>query len=441
MPLTGRPARRGRRSRGRGWIARAAGPPLAVVLALTGCMAGEDGAGSGGGAAAGQPDGPARFPAFAPFGERLVDDRQAMYPRLVRLRDGRIILGVATSTGDGVTDMARFYESTDGGRTFRTLSEILDPAAAGDRGGCCGSLLELPRRLGAQPAGTLLWAGTVGMKNHAPGRRPELRVWRSADGGRRWSYLSSCATADEGTPWNRGLWEPELAVDARGHLVCYYSDETQPGHDQVIAEVVSTDGGVTWGSRTVIVAPGGHDRPGMPVVRRLPDGTYFMAYEVCGPSASCKVHYRRSPDGWAWGDAAGRGTAARTVDGLSLHHAPTVTWVPGGGPHGTILLIGGLVRNAEGGLTHGVSGATIFANTANGDGVWHVESAPVRVPFPPHPEHSDVVCNNYSSSLLPMDGGRGLLEVATKRDEDGTCRAYVGASPRAPAPAAPETGA
>lgn len=413
---------------------------LIVVLALAGCAAGEAKTSPNKGRATA---GEARRPVattFAPVAERQVDHRQAMYPRLVRLRDDRIVLGIATTTGDGVTDMARFYESTDGGRTFRTLSEILDPAAAGGRGACCGSLLELPGRLGAQPAGTLLWAGTVGMKNHVPGRRPELRVWRSADGGRHWSYLSSCAVAADGTPWDRGLWEPELALDGWGRLVCYYSDETRPGHDQVIVEAASGDGGATWGPGRVVVAPGRRDRPGMPVVRRLPDGSHIMVYEVCGPSASCKVHYRRSADGWTWGDPADRGTAARTADGRNLYHAPTVTWAPGGGPQGTILLVGGLVRDAEGGLARDASGGTLFANTANGDGVWQEVPAPVRVRFPSRPEHPDIVCGNYSSSLLVLGDGKGLLEAATKRGADGTCRVYVASRARTPPPAEVKTG-
>lgn len=417
--------------RGRAWLAGA----LLVAVASAGCAATEanpkTGAKQGG---APEPT------AFAPFGERLVDRRQAMYPRLLRLRDGRIILGVASATGDDVTDMARFYESTDGGRTFRTLSEILDPAAAHGRGACCGSLFELPRRIGGQPAGTLLWAGTAGMKNHAPGRRPELRVWRSVDGGRRWSYLSSCAIGAEDTPWDEGLWEPELAIDGQGRLVCYYSDETRPGHDQVIVETASPDGGATWGPGSVIVAAGRHDRPGMPVVRKLPDGSYLMVYEVCGPAASCEVFHRRSADGWTWGDPAGRGTAARTAGGRVLHHAPTVTWVPGGGPQGTVLVAGGVVRDAEGGLVRPASGATLFANTANGDGDWNEVPAPVGVAFPEHPEHDDIVCSNYSSSLLAVGNGEGLLEAATKRDEDGTCRVYVAAAPRPAAPAAVKTG-
>jgi hypothetical protein len=409
---------------------------LAAVLALTGCAANADA--SKGKAAPRQSEATAAAP-FAPFTERLVDRRQAMYPRLVRLRDGRIILAVSSATGDGVTDMARFYESTDEGRTFRRLSEILDPAAAQGRGACCGSLLELPHRIGEQPAGTLLWAGTVGMKNHAPERRPELRVWRSVDGGRHWSYLSSCAIGAEDTAWDEGLWEPELAIDGQGRLVCYYSDETRPGHDQVIMEAASPDGGATWGPGTVIVAPGRHDRPGMPVVRRLPDASYLMVYEVCGGSASCKVYYRRSPDGWTWGDPGDRGTEARTVAGRNLYHAPTVTWVPGGGPQGTILLVGGVVRDAESKLLRPASGATLFANTANGDGPWREIPAPVRVAFPEHPEHDDIVCSNYSSSLLAVGNGQGLLEAATKRGQDGTCRVYVAATGLAPAPAEMKT--
>ncbi|MEU8123238.1 sialidase family protein [Spirillospora sp. NPDC049024] len=407
-----------------GRLVNAAAVSLSAVLALAGCTV----AGSRK-VEPGTADRAHRVPGFSPFTARQVDHREAMYPRLVRLRDGRIILSVATSTGDGITDMARFYESADGGRTFRTLSEIRDPAAAQGRGSCCGSLFELPWPHGDQPAGTLLWAGTAGMKNHAPGRRPELRVWRSGDGGRHWSYLSSCATGAEGTPWNRGLWEPELGIDRQGRLVCYYSDETRPGHDQVIAEASSTDGGATWSPARVVVTGGRRDRPGMPVVRRLPDGAYLMVYEVCGPSAGCEVRFRRSADGWTWGDPAWRGTAPRTDGGRSLYHAPTAAWVPGGGANGTVLLVGGLVRDSGGGLVQEASGATILTSARNGDGAWQEASAPVRVPFPADPEHPDIVCSNYSSTLLPTSDGKGLLEVATQRDKDGTCRAYAAAVP------------
>ncbi|MFC6880041.1 MULTISPECIES: RICIN domain-containing protein [Actinomadura] len=384
--------------------------------------------------------------ATAPFTaspERLLEDRTAMYPRAIRVRDGRIVLSVSTSSsGSGVTDMARFYESSDEGRTFRPLSDIRDPAAAEGRGACCGSLIELPRQLGSQPAGTLLWAGTAGMKNRAPQRRPELRVWRSTDGGRSWSYLSSCAAGPDGTPWNRGLWEPELSLDAQGRLACYFSDETDPGHDQVIARVASADGGATWGPKQVLVAPGRHDRPGMPVVRRLPNGSYLMAYEMCGPAGSdaCKVYYRASPDGVSWGDPRAFGTAARTADGRYLYHAPTIAWTGGGAPEGRVLLVGGLLRDPGGDLSRPASGSTVLVNTENGSGRWYDAPAPVRVPFSARPDHDEVVCSNYSSALLPLANGSGLLEVATKRGADGRCRAYVGTAPLLPAPGTPKDG-
>jgi hypothetical protein len=413
---------------------------LVTVLALAGC------GGTPGKRAAperrARPTSAAPGAVPAPFAARRLDDRGAMYPRAVRLRDGRIVVGVAASSGGGVTDIARFYASDDAGRTFRPLSEISDPTAGQGRGSCCGSLLELPRPLGAQPAGTLLWAGTFGMKNRAPGRRPEIRVWRSVDGGRSWTYLASPVVAPEGTPWDEGLWEPELAIDAQGRIVCYYSDETRSGHDQVIAEVVSADGGATWGSATTVVATGRHDRPGMPVVARLPSGGYFMVYEICGSSAStsCRVHYRRSADGWSWGDPGDEGTVARTADGDYLYHAPTVAWAPGGGPDGRLLLVGGLVRDAEGALARPASGSTVLVSTENGYGRWYEMPAPVAVPFSSDPDESEIVCANYSSSLLPLEGGHVLLEVATERAKDGGCHAYVGAASLDAGPAAPDDG-
>ncbi|MDL4772830.1 RICIN domain-containing protein [Actinomadura xylanilytica] len=415
-----------------------------LALALAGCTGAPEKS-----AAAQNREGPAGAPrssggpaAFAAFPERLLEDRTAMYPRVVRLRDGRIVLTVATSAGEGVTDVARFYESSDEGRSFRPMSEIRDPAAAEGRGGCCGSLLELPRQAGAQPAGTLLWAGTAGMKNHAPGRRPELRVWRSVDGGRSWAYLSSCASAPDGTPWDRGLWEPELTLDGQGRLVCYFADETQPGYDQALAQVASTDGGATWGPKTTVVAPGEHDRPGMPVVRRLPNGSYLMTYEMCGPagSDSCKVYYRRSADGWTWGDPRDRGTAARTSDGKFLYHAPTIAWAPGGGPDGRLLLVGGLLRDHGGKLSRPASGSTLLVNTENGHGRWYEQPAPVHVTFSSQPDHDEVVCSNYSSSLLPLGNGSGVLEVATKRGSDGRCQAYVSAASLTTTPGEPKDG-
>ena len=361
-----------------------------------------------------------------------LDTLPSMYPRMIRLAhsgdaNGRLIASVSASSPDatGPTDMERIFGSTDGGASFHLLSEIHDPLASDGRGSCCGTLFELPRQLGAEPAGTLLFATTVGMKNSAAGRVPAIRVWKSGDHGATWSYLSSCASGSASTPSSEGLWEPEFSVDARGDLDCFFSDETRAGSSQVIASVTSTDGGATWGAEQLVVATAATDRPGMAGVRKLPNGTYFMSYELCGQRAdACRVYYRTSTDGWNWGDSTDPGTVASTPDGKYFYHAPTIAWTPNGTPNGRILLIGDLVKDAAGNVLRPESGSTILANTENGFGHWFELDAPVTVSFSANPSGDEIVCNNYSSSLLPSADGSGVIELATKSLSGGGCGAF-----------------
>ncbi|TDD81822.1 RICIN domain-containing protein [Actinomadura rubrisoli] len=368
----------------------------------------------------------------------------AMYPRAIRLAhsgdaNGRVIASLNTSSTGGLTDMARFYESADDGKTFQPIGEVRDPQAGSGRGACCGSLFELPSARGQNPAGTLLWATTVGMAN-APARQPAIRVWKSLDHGRTWSYLSSCATAAGTLRPSEGLWEPELSVDSQGDLTCYFSDETRYPQSaekstQVISAVTSSDGGATWGARRPVVDLGVNHRPGMPGVRRLPDGRYLMAYELCGSAQSraCEVHVRTSSDGRDWGAAAQAGPVPKDLDGNSFFHAPTIAWAPGPGTDGRVLLVGGLVKDPSGKILLDASGKTVYANAANGTGNWFPIDAPVKAPFSSTtPGGEEVVCTNYSSSLLPSADGTQLLEIATKRIGDpqtGRCTAVFGTAP------------
>jgi lysophospholipase L1-like esterase len=388
------------------------------------------------------PTGPA--PAAAGSGQQL-GTGHGMYPRVIRLShsgpaNGRLIASVSTAgTPGGVVDSAQFFESTDGGVSFHPIGTISDPRADGGRGSCCATLFELPQQLGAQPAGTLLFATTADTAA-TPDRAPEIRVWSSHDQGHTWAYQSSCASAP-GAPAGRGLWEPEFSVDTRGYLNCYFSDDARfvvgshTGYDQFIAAATSTDGGLTWGPEHNVVAipvtATANYRPGMPNVRQLPNGSYFMSYELCGSGIpdACEVRYRTSPDGWNWGSATAPGTVVETADGEHFFHAPTIAWTPGGGPNGRILLIGDLVKDAKGHIDYSASGTTIFANTENGAGDWSQIAAPVAVTFPDNPTQADIVCDNYSSSLLPSTDGGTVLEVATRRQADGTCAAFFGSAP------------
>jgi hypothetical protein len=234
--------------------------------------------------------------------------------------------------------------------------------------------------------------------------------------GRTWSYLSTVATA----PNTGGLWEPEFTVDAAGDLVCFYSDETDGTHSQKLVAARTADG-VTWTDQHDVVASSlDTDRPGMAVVRRLPDGSFIMTYEICAASGQyqCVVHYRTSADGWDWGDPTYLGIRPETADGKYFKHAPTLAWAPSAGSaQGKLFLVGQVEYNSDGSVAAG-SGHTIWTNTAGGTGAWTEVAAPVAVA-------STTVdyCPNYSSALLPSDDGTRVLEIAT--DYDGTvCKPY-----------------
>ncbi|AQZ61926.1 hypothetical protein BKM31_10980 [[Actinomadura] parvosata subsp. kistnae] len=367
-----------------------------------------------------------------------LDGGAAWYPRVIRLQhadaahNGRIL--AATNTGAGGT----IHESTDDGRTFRKISQIPAAPAPGEFS-CCAALFEFPRALGSSPAGTLIWAtsiNTVGGGESQPDPNARIVAWTSADHGYTWTPLPApIVTGSTG----HGLWEPEFS-EVSGQLVMHFSDKTQqPAFGQTLARVRSADGGRTWSAKVNTVASDvPADSPGMPVVRRLPNGRYVMVYEYCELAPvpdghGCRVHLRTSADGWDWGDPRDPGTIIRTADGKHLAHAPTVAWAPGGGPQGRLLVVGKLVRT--GGDTGQAdvlpeSGRTVLVNTANGAGAWYEIDAPVRVGIdltPPDPGLYQP-CQNYSSPLLPSVDGSRVLEIATDV-ADGTCKAYVATGP------------
>jgi hypothetical protein len=371
----------------------------------------------------GSPEGglAARSAAAAPAdhdGTRLMDEI-TFYPRAIRLAhsgaaNGRVLLSVVTDTP---SHTGVIFESTDEGGSFREVGRIADPWGAAPRGGCCSSIFELPRQIGDMPAGTLLWASSMG-RNAGEAR---IRLWKSNDVGRTWSHVSSPFVA----PNVLGVWEPELSIDADGRLVVHFADETeQPARSQILARVVSEDG-VSWSAKTPTVrSETGHHRPGMPVVAELPDGSYVMTYEICALAAPyhCDVRIRHSADGWDWGDPTDLGERPTTVDGKYFTHTPTIVWSPGESGEsgaGRLLLIGQILQERSGAVAEG-NGATAFVNTENGRGYWYEIPAPVEVPGA-----RDAVCPNYSSTLLPSPDGSRLLEVATDEPPgEQTCAAY-----------------
>ncbi|WP_326807328.1 MULTISPECIES: exo-alpha-sialidase [unclassified Streptomyces] len=353
-------------------------------------------------------------------GRALLQKGSAMYPRAIRLEhngrdNGRVL--VSTVTHPGGDALGDFQESTDDGARFHRAGTLADPKAAKGRGLCCATLYELPQRIGDMPAGTLLWAASFGQDEKD--RRMSVRVFKSTDLARSWSYVSTVATAS-GTG---GLWEPEFSVDAEGNLVCHYSDETDPAHSQKLVAARSEDG-VSWSRPRDTVASTPHaDRPGMSVVRRLPGGSYLMTYEICAPAGQfdCVTHYRTSSDGWNWGDPTHLGFRPETADGEYFKHAPTLAWAPEkGNPQGKLFLVGQAMYRADGSRAPD-SGRVIWTNSKGGRGPWRKIPAPVSVKTTKLGP-----CPNYSSSLLPSSDGSQVLEVATDT-VGGQCMPYVGA--------------
>lgn len=399
---------------------------LCVLLAVvvTQAVVGGDGksGGQGNGGSVSTAAEPLEGKAAAAPARKPLQKESGLYPRAIRLEhsgdaNGRILTSNVTFRGkDGV---GVIHESTDNGKTFKEVGNVADPKGASGKGQCCTTLYELPKQIGDMPAGTLLWADSPGQTEKP--RNMSVRVFKSTDHGRNWSHLSTAATAGS----KEGLWEPEFSIDAQGNLVCHYSDETDPKHSQKLMAVRTSDGKNWNGRHATVESTQEPDRPGMPVVRKLPDGKYVMVYEICTPGGkyACVVHTRTSKDGWDWGRPSDLGTRPETADGRYFAHAPTLAWAPeSGNPQGKLMLIGQVTRDRDGKPNAGGE-RTFWTNSKGGEGSWQSKRAPVRVN-----SGKEDSCANYSSALLPAKDGKSVLEVATDT-VDGACKPFYASGP------------
>ena len=361
-------------------------------------------------------------------------DEDASYPRVIRLarspdHDGRLL---ATFFHKGTHTRATLpiYASDDGGRTWspQPLGVVRDTRHGWDLD--APALFELPAPMGDLPAGALLAAGTAWV--HKDFTRQDMEVFVSTDGGRSWTYRSSCVQ-EAGMPDREGLgiWEPFFAVAADGSLACYFSDERPSvlGYNQVLAHVRSTDGGRTWGREVWDVAVrDGKQRPGMTTVVRMGDGRYAMAFEDCrkdlDPDTACSVRFKTSPDGLDWSPVDSVGTRIDDAAGRHLLHTPYLAWTAWGGPKGTLMVSGQrLVAGEEGRLTVlPQSGRVLMTSTTGGAGPWRVQPSPVTVSPTGGYDAGETGCPGYSSPLLPEVRGPGFLELAGVHIPNGKCR-------------------
>ncbi|MBB4689508.1 family 16 glycoside hydrolase [Amycolatopsis jiangsuensis] len=366
---------------------------------------------------------------------RSSDAELLAYARVIRLqhsgsRDGTLLGSFEHARKDGAPAEFVLRESTDDGATWTTKTTLGDPLTGPDHPSdqmWQPFLFELPTAMGAFPAGTLLLFGNVAPSTK---KRTDFVSWRSTDHGATWQFQSVIQTGggSVGAPHGgSGVWEPFVIVDGAGRLALYFSDErTEPEHAQVLAHIVSEDGGVTWSAHpdgSTNFAPGRvidvqstspTDRPGMPTLAKLPDGTIAMAYEICGDGRNCEAHVKTSSDGGqTWGAGpSDLGTEAVTTDGRYLGSSPYLVWSPAGG--GRLLLTGMRTRYAADNAFTPEDRQAIFVSTSGAKGPWSWMPAPFQ------PRTASNCSTSYSPDLLlSPDGERVRYTTATASGASG----------------------
>lgn len=364
----------------------------------------------------------------------------AGYPRAISLEhaqgSGDTVLATFARSGVGAVGTMPVYRSTDGGANWSQLSEISSNTPGWDIE--APTLFEVPRNIPGLAAGDILAAGTAWDVGNYTTQKVE--VFRSTDGGATWGFLSNC-TSTSGLPntWGHGIWEPTFLVADDDTLACFISDErpaNSPTNNQRIGHYTSTDGGQTWSATLTddVVFPADDlARPGMQTFAHLPDGRIAMSYEMCrdatDPDHACEVYVKFSADGLNWGAPGDRGTLVQTSDDRELLHTPYISWLPSGGPNGTLLLSGQrVVAGPTGNKTVlAESGHVIFANTNLGSGDWFEISAPVDVD--PTGGYSAGVpsCPGYSTPAVPRSDGKTFVYfAATWLGQANQCELRVG---------------
>ena len=316
------------------------------------------------------------------------------YGRLVKIMHSRngmngVVLSVFEQFGqpaEGEMECTRgrgtpVYASCDDGKSWKMISRVSDEEHPEYTTYWMPNLYELPIAMGDFPAGTLLLGNVTVDREEGSW----LRLYVSTDSGNTWRALGNL---EHGGWVEHGVWEPFFFIAADGRLVCCYCDErTAKAHSQKIVMRWTRDL-VSWSMQTDIIAPGDPLlRPGMPVVTRLGDGSYFMVYEIVGIKGN-PIYGRCSEDGLTWGDKGDIGTYLVSGDGKALGSSPYCLWVDTGS-RGSLFVSGAFMSKGE--STTGTDYLVSF------DGGKHFDTLPHPVPYSQsdHTSHT-----GYSNSFL-----------------------------------------
>ncbi len=343
-------------------------------------------------------------------------DRGVQYGRILVLNNqadekNNVLLATHCELNAGLTDHAPgypIYRSSDNGKTWEIITCVTD-TLTGANSEWNPTFLELEKPLGDYPAGTIILAACSVDPEH--NKESHIRLYFSLDGG--YTFDQGVVVASAGGLDN-GVWEPNLIQLDDGSLVCFYSDDSDPKHSQKIVYKQSKDG-INWGKAVEVVASEVfEERPGMPVVTRLSDGTYFMVYEVMNKADidDVPVFCRYSKDGLRWGDSSYMGEEVTTPKGKkALGAAPYCAWTPIGGENGTLIVSGTHLRNGK-----SKTGSDYFISYDNGK-TW--ETVPHLIPYTPD-DHI-----GYSNSFAFSKDGKTMYAINNPQRDDNPDKAKM----------------
>ncbi len=275
----------------------------------------------------------------------------AHYPSIIELNyngenNGKLIAifclsDTPTVAGDPDTNGC-VMESDDGGLTWKMIArpeEVFDTSIVGIS---MAHLYELPVAVGDMPAGTLLYSGnSVDYE-----RKSHIAIWRSFDCGYTWEEY---VIIDEAGGTREGIWEPYVWYEeSDGYLYCFYSDDSDPAHDQKLVYKRTVDG-VNWSEAEEVCAfESEKARPGMFIMTKMGNGEYFMVYEYY-EGGKGRVYYKTTTDVSEW-SAESVGTLLTDETGYTVKGAPFCIWTPFGGENGMLLVTG--KEDIDGGQRH-----------------------------------------------------------------------------------------
>ncbi|KAF2996191.1 hypothetical protein E8E13_000716 [Curvularia kusanoi] len=336
-------------------------------------------------------------------------DPRTLYARTAEFSNGNLLATWENYSPEGSTPDSKvyfpIYKSTDGGYNWKEIARVHDQAQPLNGLRYQPFLYILPKPFAGWPAGTVLLSGSSIPTDLST---TQIELYVSLDKGYTWEFVSHIASGGEALP-NNGLtpvWEPFLLLH-ENKLIAYYSDQRENAtYGQKMVHQTTTDG-KTWGPVVNDITHDVYtDRPGMPVVSKLPNGKYMMTYEYGGgPTTASGYHfpvfYRLAEDPEKFGEA--QDIQLITTDGTIPEGSPYNVWSPVGGKNGTIIVSCG-------------TSSDIYINRGLGE-----KGTPwIRVPSPEkqaYTRHLRVLKHEkqlliMGGGILPPSGGKNQVELS-----------------------------